>query len=728
MAIFKGIQHGRAAYPLYLADSYKPQEPTALGLLAQLGLGRAKAPKKEGDGTEKDPKIEAIQAQTVYWWNMKESTDALEKQNEMMGKAAFSSYQSDPDKFQKSEEGKQYFNTLVEIERRKSILNKNIPVGKSNLEKLTSARKSLQEKNSAGLFALSPNYNTYRIDEKTNTLVENAPGDVTGAITKDAYNNWIDKTQGSDPATGLFKQIEPMSGIDQDAFKKKLMEQIKLAKETEGGKRESGLYSTNVPGLLKSTTRERIHNTEKLAEVTWNTFANNMTKEDSDAAHQMYYNALKNGYGGVYKSKEVEKTVNGKKVKVPEYIRDDNGDLVKKDFSEYMYDVVKNSKDGVGIDYQNYTEQYVDQPGWREKYAHDLEEEPGSKYWSLFLAGREAVIDPVTGERYTGLEYKKGIMDFGEVLGTTKDVVLGDIFGESGRLYIKSLQSQYNHITPSGQQTKEGLNEYIMKNMGAENMSKYYRYINNSQNKGGGSSGDWWNTGIYTNQLNALGGQTIPRTSMLNGQTSSGVYNPLLLLTENELKTYDIKITTTPTNQNEGARTKNMKINSNMTFRGDGGIEYKFNQEIGTSNSPIPVFSTITDGLIINNGSDTKNIAVGNIVVADKKQLKNVKFKYYDVAKGKMVEGNAYDDDDKTFIRTSKASLELGSDEECKKAGMNPNDDVWIVSGGTDATVVIPNTLDENKGDKYTHVLLPAQRADVYQNESLLNTYTVKPK
>jgi hypothetical protein len=376
MTIFKGIQHGRAAYPLYLAESFKPQEPTALGLLAQLGIGNRKA-KKDSDGTKKDPEIDAIQAQTVDWWDMKESTDALERQNEMMGKTAFANYQSDPAKFQKSKEGEAYFKTLVEIERRKSILNKNIPVGKSNLEKLTSARKSLQDKNSAGLFALSPNYNTYRIDEKTNTLIENAPGDVNGAITKDAYNNWIDKTQGSDPKTGLFKQIEPVSGTDQNAFNTKMNKHIEQAKDTEGGKWESGPKTSGVPGMFMTNTGEHISNLRKLGAVTWNTFSSDLSAEELDAAHQMYYNAIKNDNPYIY---ETENYKDEKGKDAIRYKLNENKERIKMSFDDYMADVVTRGKMGLHIDYNNYTNDLKNIPGWLDWNKKKIEEQSGIYY------------------------------------------------------------------------------------------------------------------------------------------------------------------------------------------------------------------------------------------------------------------------------------------------------------------------------------------------------------
>ena len=173
-------------------------------------------------------------------------------------------------------------------------------------------------------------------------------------------------------------------------------------------------------------------------------------------------------------------------------------------------------------------------------------------------------------------------MDFGEVVGTVKDNVISDIFGESGLLHIKSLKHQYETITPTDKRSKEDLNSFIMKNIGADNMSKYYRYIHSSNNITNNDLG-FWEKGIFTDQLNAIGAQSMPRTSMLSGLKGKySEYDPTLLLTENELKTYDIMITDTPTEQNSNYMTENAIINGNMIFRGDGGIEYSFSQEAGS--------------------------------------------------------------------------------------------------------------------------------------------------
>lgn len=720
MSLFDGLKFGRPAYPYYAPEPFKVQEPTALGLLAQLRISKGKSSSDTDKSSGKGQDIDAIQKQTSEWYDLKNYTEALERNNTAMGTKALMSYSANSgenyiNNFQNSPEGKEYFNNLMLIEKNKSILEKNIPVGKANKEKITKARNDLIEKKSAGLFALSPTYNTYKIDENGN-LVENPGTDLEGAITKEEYNNWLDANIGSDPKTGLFKQITPMSAGDQNAFNNKLIKHIEMAKETEGGKWESGPQLGGVPGTFITKSREHISNLRKLNKVTWDIFDSDLTIEEKDAAHQMYYNAIKSRSPYAF---ETEVYTDEKGNKAIRYKLDKNKNMIPLKFEDYMTDVVTRGKMGVDIDYYNTGTDYNNIPGWEDQQKA----EKGAKYWSLFLAGRRATVDPVTGRRYLGLQYDIGIMDFGEVVGTVKDNVISDIFGESGLLHIKSLKHQYETITPTDKRSKEDLNSFIMKNMGADNMSKYYRYIHSSNNITNNDLG-FWEKGIYTDQLNAIGAQSMPRTSMLSGLKGKySEYDPALLLTENELKTYDIMITDTPTEQNANYMTENSIINGNMVFRGDGGIEYSFSQEPGSTDSPMPVFSKITNGLVINNGQDTKNIAVGNIVIADKKQLKNVKFIYYDAKTGKKVEGNAYDDDDKIYIKKSKAKFELGGSDKAIKANMDPDKEVFVVYSGIDASFVIPNVLQENAGDDYTHVILPAERASQVQQSKILEQY-----
>jgi hypothetical protein len=712
MSLFDGLKFGRPAYPYYAPEPFKVQEPTALGLLAQLKMPRGKSSSDTDKGSGKGQDIDAIQKQTSEWHDLKNYTEALERNNTAMGTKALMSYRANSgedyiNKFQSSPEGKAYFNNLMLVEKNKSILEKNVPVGKANKEKITKARNDLIEKTSAGLFALSPTYNTYKLDENGN-LVENPGTDLEGAITKEEYNNWLDANIGSDPKTGLFLQISPMSGIDQNAFNRKLIKHIEMAKETEGGKWESGPQLGGVPGTFITKSGEHISNLRKLNKVTWNTFDSDLTIEEKDAAHQMYYNAIKSRSPYAF---ETEEYVDDKGNKAIRHKLDLNKNPIPLKYEDYMTDVVTRGKMGVDIDYYNTGTDYKNIPGWEDQQKA----EKGAKYWSLFLAGRRATVDPVTGKRYLGLQYDIGIMDFGEVVGTVKDNVISDIFGESGLLHIKSLKHQYETITPTDKRSKEDLNSFIMKNMGAENMSKYYKYINNPNNKINKESK--WGKGSLLHNADL----TLEKWFGIN--QSSGEYDPKLLLTENEMKNYDIMITNTPTDQNRGYKTENTIITGNMVFRGDGGIEYSFSQEPGSTDSPMPVFSKITNGLVINNGQDTKNIAVGNIVIADKAQLKNVKFIYYDATTGKRVEGNAYDDDDKIYRKKSTAELELGSADAAKAAGMKPDQTVYVVYSGIDASFVIPNVLQENAGDDYTHVILPAERASQVQQSKILEQY-----
>ena len=710
MGLFNGLKNGRPIYPMHLTEPYKVVEPTALGLVAQLGM-RSAAKTKDGTSDDKGTgkSIDAIQKQTTDWIDLRNYTEALKKTTDaQMKNILVNDYNGDINKFNSdTKNSKKFIEAYSTIARNESLLEKNIPVGKANKEKLTKARNDLIEKKSAGLFALSPTYNTYRLDENGN-LVENTGTNVEGAITKEDWNNWQDANIGSDSKTGLFKQISPMSGIDQNAFNNKLVKHIEMSKDIEGGKWESGPQLGGVDGMFVTKSGEHISNLRKLNKVTWETFASDMTIEEADAAHQMYYNGIKSGspYAfetEIYTDKKGNKAIRNK--------LDENNNRIPLKFDDYMTDVITRGKMGIGIDYYNSGTDWKNIPGWEEKNKA----EKGSKYWSLFLAGRRATVDPVTGERYLGLQYDLGVMDFGEVVGTVKENVISDIFGDTGLLHIKSLKHQYETMTPTDKRNKEDMNSFIMKNMGAENMSKYYKYINNPNNKINKESK--WGKGSLLHNADL----TLEKWFGIN--QSSGEYDPKLLLTENEMKSYDIMTTNTPTDQNRGYKTENTIITGNMVFRGDGGIEYSFSQEPGSTDTPMPVFSKITSGLVINNGQDTKNIAVGNIVIADKAQLKNVKFIYYDATTGKRVEGNAYDDDDKIYRKESTAELELGSADAAKAAGMKPDQKVFVVYGGTDASFVIPNILQENSGDNFTHVLLPAERATQVQQSAILQQY-----
>lgn len=368
MSLFDGLKFGRPAYPYYAPEPFKVQEPTALGLLAQLKMPRGKSSSDTDKSSGKGQDIDAIQKQTSEWYDLKNYTEALERNNTAMGTKALMSYRANSgedyiNKFQSSPEGKAYFNNLMLVEKNKSILEKNVPVGKANKEKITKARNDLIEKKSAGLFALSPTYNTYKLDENGN-LVENSGTDVEGAITKEDWNNWQDANVGSDPKTGLFKQISPMSGIDQNAFNSKLVKHIEMAKETEGGKWESGPQLGGVPGTFITKSGEYISNLRKLNKVTWNTFDSDLTIEEKDAAHQMYYNAIKSRSPYAF---ETEEYVDDKGNKAIRHKLDPNKNPIPLKYEDYMTEVVTRGKMGVGIDYYNSGTDYNDLPGWAEE-------------------------------------------------------------------------------------------------------------------------------------------------------------------------------------------------------------------------------------------------------------------------------------------------------------------------------------------------------------------------
>ena len=695
MSLFNGLKFGRPAYPLYLADAFKPVEPTALGLLAQVSMMKGKAATKDADGTTKEEKVEALGGETSNWYDMQAETKALDDLNKAMFAKVFKNHSND---YQDTPEFKEViYPNMMKVESNKQLLKKNAVIGKTHLEEYNKANADLVAKFSEDEFAYDKNFKLIM-------------GDDGKPLTRGKYNQLVYQNKNVNKE-GLFIDPDFQYGVEYKSAITRIAKDINDAKETETREGLIGPQGTIVPGTYATGKSGSTSNVRKLNEISWaGSFKSTMSRPELEDAHLMYDHAILEGDGNAYKTEIIDDPDRkGKKKEV--YSKDKDGNPIPIDFDGYMERVVDKVKTGKDIIGSSISMDYSGIPGWEDQQKA----EKGAKYWSLFLAGRRATVDPVTGKRYLGLQYDIGIMDFGEVVGTVKDYVISDIFGESGLLHIKSLKHQYETITPTDKRSKEDLNSFIMKNMGAENMSKYYKYINNPNNKINKESK--WGKGSLLHNADL----TLEKWFGIN--QSSGEYDPKLLLTENEMKNYDIMITNTPTDQNRGYKTENTIITGNMVFRGDGGIEYSFSQEPGSTDSPMPVFSKITNGLVINNGQDTKNIAVGNIVIADKAQLKNVKFIYYDATTGKRVEGNAYDDDDKIYRKKSTAELELGSADAAKAAGMKPDQTVYVVYSGIDASFVIPNVLQENAGDDYTHVILPAERASQVQQSKILEQY-----
>ena len=96
MGLFDSMANGRPMYPAYLIDQpWTPTEPTALGMMAEMGMNSRKAEaKKEGeeDKEKKSDIPDAMKGQSSNWIDRRDRINAMEKTNE----ARFNSLYKDP--------------------------------------------------------------------------------------------------------------------------------------------------------------------------------------------------------------------------------------------------------------------------------------------------------------------------------------------------------------------------------------------------------------------------------------------------------------------------------------------------------------------------------------------------------------------------------------------------------------------------------------------------------
>ena len=350
--LFDGLSHGRPMYPLYLADSFKPQEPTALGMLVESGMGTTGTKKETGTEKEGKDEVDAMAGQTSAYYDLDTFTKSLKNTALSKFKTGWS---NQGEKYLQSDEFKNEIQpAMLKISQNEQQLKKNKVTGKTNLEGYKTSVDDIKE--SAKTFAQDEEYNLVSgIDANGNLIPTN---DINKALTRqDLLKEINDKLTTNKEGLNITPSFP--TGLKQDKFNNKLEKHVAAAATTETNKWTSGPKTSIVDnqgnelkGIFTTGTGESISNVRKLGNVTWDTFKGTLTHEENEAAHNMYYEALKDKDFYAY---EVKLDATGKPIG---FKVDKDGKPIPLSFDDYMADVVTRRKIGIDIHGGGITEQY----------------------------------------------------------------------------------------------------------------------------------------------------------------------------------------------------------------------------------------------------------------------------------------------------------------------------------------------------------------------------------
>lgn len=499
MSLFNGLKFGRPAYPLYLADAFKPVEPTALGLLAQVSMMKGKAA-KDADGTTKEEKVEALGGETSNWYDMQAETKALDDRNKAMFAKVFKNHSND---YQDTPEFKKViYPNMMKVESNKQLLKKNAVIGKTHLEEYNKANADLVAKFSEDEFAYDKNFKLIM-------------GDDGNPLTRGKYNQLVYQNKNVNKE-GLFIDPDFQYGVEYKSAITRIAKDINDAKETETREGLIGPQGTIVPGTYATGKSGSTSNVRKLNEMSWaGSFKSTMSRPELEDAHLMYDHALLEGDGNAYKT-EIIDDPDRKGQKKEVYSKDKDGNYIPIEFDEYMERVVEKVKTGKDIRGNSISMDYSGIPGWKEK-----EEKEQGIYYSFFTGNEyfKAAASPVE------VNIGKTLTDKIKSFNTNKDLQNSKVYENIPDDYkidvlaynnylIKNPNGNLESYLNSGNFTSERKKEIATKFAKLDNMELTKQA---TEKKDG-----FWGRGIYADQLDEIG----KRSQIFRGVYYGGVKDP----------------------------------------------------------------------------------------------------------------------------------------------------------------------------------------------------------